>query len=108
MNQITVHGKLIDDAQKFLITTSKGETPLVTFYVLDSGLPYQRGDPLIIEVHFIKEVASHIFKHLKKDKEIILSGFLKQKNYTTADGIDKGKYYISAEYVTLLPKYKTE
>lgn len=99
MNTITLHGKLVSDAQKVLVETSAGQTPLVIFNVLDSGLPYQKSDPLIIEVHFLKEAASHIYDYLKKNKEIVVAGFLRQKKY---------RYYISAEYVTLCPKYKTE
>lgn len=108
MNSITVHGKLVSDAQRFLVETAAGQTPLVTFNLLDSGLPYQKGEPLVIEVHFMKEVASHIYEYLKKDKEIVVMGFLRQKNYETSSKVEKSKYYISAEYVTLCPKYKTE
>ncbi len=105
MNSITLHGKLTDDAHRFLVATSAGQTTLVTFNVLDSGLPYQKSEPLIIEVHFLKEVAGHIFDYLKKDKEVVICGFLRQKNYETSENVARSKYYISAEYVTLCPKY---
>lgn len=80
LNSITLHGKLVSDAQIFLVKTSAGEIPLVTFNAQDDGLPYQKSEPLIIEVHFLKAAASHIFDYLKKDKEIVVSGFLRQKN----------------------------
>ena len=107
MNSITLHGKIVSDAQISLVKTSAGEIPLVTFNAPDDGLPYQQSEPLIIEVHFLKEVASHIFDYLKKDKEIVVSGFLRQKKYVTLENPDQEriKYYISAEYITLCPKY---
>lgn len=107
LNSITLHGKIVSDAQISLIKTSAGEIPLVTFNAQDDGLPYQKSEPLIIEVHFLKEVASHIFDYLKKDKEIVVSGFLRQKKYVTLENPDQEriKYYISAEYITLCPKY---
>ena len=107
LNSITLHGKLVSDAQIFLVKTSAGEIPLVTFNAQDDGLPYQKSEPLIIEVHFLKAAASHIFDYLKKDKEIVVSGFLRQKKYETLENPnqERSKYYISAEYVTLCPKY---
>ena len=60
LNSITLHGKLVSDAQIFLVKTSAGEIPLVTFNAQDDGLPYQKSEPLIIEVHFLKAAASHI------------------------------------------------
>lgn len=105
MNSVTMHGKLVSDAEKILVQTSGGETPLITFPMVDTGLPYQKSDPLIIEVHFIKEVANHIVDHLKKNKEVVVSGYLRQKKYIL-NGDLKTKIFISAEYVTLVPLFK--
>lgn len=108
MNSITLHGRVIEDAEMTLVKTSNGETPLVTFFVIDTGLPYQRSEPMSIEVHFIKEAATHIYGYLKKNKEVVITGFLRQKKYIAPNGEEKEKKYISAEYVTLCPLYKKE
>ena len=89
-----------------LVHTSNGETPLVKFAVIDTGLPYQKSEPMSIEVHFIKEAAAHIYDYLKKNKEVVIAGFLRQKKYIAPNGEEKEKKYISAEYVTLCPLYK--
>lgn len=111
---MTLHGKVVSDAQMSLVQTSAGQTPLVTFYAQDDGLPYQKSRPLIIEVHFMKEVASHIFDYLKKGKEIVVFGFLRQKEEEPLSNpnqesikyyISASKYYISADSINLCPKY---
>lgn len=106
MNTITLHGRIVEDAKMTLVNTSSGETPLITFSVIDTGLPYQKSEPMSIEVHFIKEAAAHIYSYLKKNKEVVIAGFLRQRKYMTANGERKEKKYISAEYVTLCPLYK--
>lgn len=106
MNSVSIHGIITSDAEKILIKTNTGETPLIIFTLCDLGLPYQKKEPLSIEVHFLKEAANHIFDYLKKDKEVIVSGFLKQRVYQTAAGETRSKLYISADFVTLVPLFK--
>lgn len=107
MNSLTIHGKVLDDAKIILVKTSSGEIPMVSFKIYDSGLPYQKTDPMIIEVCFVEEAASHIFEYLKKNKEVFAIGFLRQKKYKTINGISQTKIYMMAKYVGLIPLYKT-
>ncbi len=100
-NWITMHGKLAADAQNKLVTVNSKEIPLVYFPLLDTGKPYQKAEPMIVEVHFMKEAAMHIYPYLVKDKEILVHGFLRQKKME-----DRVVFYISAEYVNLIPLYK--
>lgn len=106
MNFVTMHGFITNDAEKILIKTNTGETPLIIFTLCDPGLPYQKKEPLTMEVHFLKEAANHIFDYLKKDKEVNVYGFLKQRVYKTSSGEKRTKIYISAEFVTLVPLFK--
>ncbi len=108
MNSISIHGKLTEDANIVLAKTVSSEKPMVVFNMLDSGLPYQKAEPMIVEVHFMEEAASHIYEYLKKNKEIFVIGHLRQKNYTTSQGENRNKFFISAKYVGLIPLYKTE
>lgn len=101
MNSIALHGKVIKDAKVALVNNNGIETPLVSFTFFDGGLPYQKSEPMFIEVHFMKEAAMHIFNFLKKGKEIAVFGCLRSKNYTTRNGEQKQKYYISADYIML-------
>lgn len=107
MNSLTIHGKITEDANIVLVKTLSGEKSMVVFNLLDSGLPYQKSEPMIIEVHFMEEAASHIFEYLKKNKEVFAIGHLRQKNYTTSQGEYKSKFFVSAKYVGLIPLYKT-
>lgn len=101
MNYITLHGKIIKDAAKTLVNNGGVETPLVTFSFQDSGTPYQKNEPMFIEVHFMKDVAMHILPFLKKGKEVEVFGCLRMKNHVTPSGEKKQKYFISAEYIIL-------
>lgn len=101
MNSITLHGKILKDAESMLVNNGGIETPLVTFSFVDNGLPYQKNEPMFIEVHFMKEAAMHILKFLKKGKEVIVTGCLRSKSFTTKAGEQKLKYFISADYVIL-------
>lgn len=104
MNSITLHGKLAKDAAVTLVNSCGAETPLVTFSFIDGGLPYQKSEPMFIEVHFMKEAAMHIFGFLKKGKEVMVTGCLRSKNYVTQGGERKQKYFISADYIVLTGK----
>lgn len=99
MNQLTLHGTIAKDANSTLVNNVGTETPLVTFTVMDSGLPYQKKEPMFIEVHFMAEAAMHIFPYLVKGKKVDIFGHLKSKNYETQSGVLKQKFYISADYV---------
>ena len=101
MNSITLHGHVAKDAVVNLVNNGGVETPLVTFSFIDMGLPYQKNEPMFIEVHFMKEAAMHILKYLLKGKEIVVTGCLRSKNYITQNGEQKQKYYISADYIML-------
>ena len=101
MNYITLHGKIIKDATTTLINNAGIETPLVTFTFQDSGTPYQKNEPMFIEVHFMKEAAMHILPFLKKGKEVEIFGCLRFKKFTTTTGTPGQKYYISADYIIL-------
>lgn len=108
MNSITIHGKLTADADMILVKTIVGEKPMVVFNILDSGLPYQKAEPMIVEVHFMEEAASHIYEYLNKNKEVFIIGHLRHKEYTTGAGEKRTKFFVSAKYVGLIPLYKTE
>ena len=68
MNHITINGTIVKDATKALVNNVGTETPVVTFTLMDSGVPYQKNEPMFIEVHFMQEVAMHIFPYLIKMK----------------------------------------
>ncbi len=99
MNQLTIHGTLAKDAIKALINIGGQETPIVTFTIMDSGVPYQKSEPMFIEVHFKEEAAMHIFPYLTKGKKVDVFGHLSSKNYKTQNGIFKQKFFINANYV---------
>lgn len=101
MNYITLHGKIAKNANKTLINSGGVETPLVSFTVQDSGLPYQKSEPMFIEVHFMKEAAVHILPFLKKGKEVEIFGCLRFKTFTMSSGSKGQKYYIQADYIIL-------
>lgn len=99
MNHITINGTIVKDATKALVNNVGTETPVVTFTLMDSGVPYQKNEPMFIEVHFMQEVAMHIFPYLIKGKKVDVFGHLSFKNYTTKNGISKQKIFINADYV---------
>ena len=104
MNSITLCGRVADNAQMVLVKTRAGEKPLVTFPVLDTGLPYQQSEPMLVEVHFMHEAAPHIYEYLVKGKPVEVFGFLRRKDYVTQSAQERTKYYISADYVGFPPK----
>jgi single-stranded DNA-binding protein len=101
MNSITLQGHVAKDAVVNLVKNNGIETPLVTFSFIDMGLPYQKNEPMYIEVHFMKEAAMHIVKYLRKGKEITVMGCLRSKIYITQSGEQKQKYFVSADFITL-------
>lgn len=104
MNNITMHGRLGRDAEKFQVKTGNGEGTMVSFLLIDYGLPNQKGEPMSIEVHFMKDIALSILPSLVKGKEVIVNGFLTEKNYVTKAGESKSKKYISASIVEFVGK----
>lgn len=104
MNTIVLHGKVQDKARVVLVDTNTGQTPMVIFSVIDRGLPFKdNGKPVVLEVHFMKEPASLIYKYLVENKDVVISGYLAKRNYTDKNGKDYSKFYISAENVVLVP-----
>ena len=101
MNSVCIEGKITKDATKVLVSNEGAETFLVTFTMLDTGLPYQKSSPMFIEVHFMKEAAFSIFPYLKKGKEILVFGCLRSKDFVTSSGEAKQKYFVSADYIKL-------
>ncbi len=105
MNVITMHGRLGRDAESFQVKSKDGnEGTMVSFILIDYGLPNQKGEPMSIEVHFMKDVALSILPNLVKGKEVIVNGFLAEKNYVTKAGEAKSKKYISASIVQFVGK----
>ena len=99
MNNVCIEGKITKDATKVLVNNEGTETFLVTFTMLDTGLPYQKSSPMFIEVHFMNDVGTRLLPDLVKGKEVLVDGFLTRKDYTTRSGVDKSKLYISASIV---------
>lgn len=94
-----MYGRLADDAKSFLVNTGDREMPMISFSLLDYGTPGQKNDPMIIEVHFLKEIGTKLLPDLVKGKEVVVDGFLTRKDYVTRSGIEKSKIYISASIV---------
>jgi len=92
-------GRLANDAQKFPVRTGDKEMQMISFSILDYGTPGQKSEPVIIEVHFLKEIGVKLLPDLVKGKEVVVDGFLTRKDYVTRDGIEKSKLYISASIV---------
>ena len=101
MNDINMLVKLADDAKSFTIKEGNKEKQLVSFSVLDFGTSGKTEVPMIIEVHFQKEVGIKLLPYLKKGKEVYVNGFVANKRYVTSAGIERDKYYVSADYVCL-------
>ena len=77
---------------------------MLSFSLLDYGTPNQKNEPLIIEVHFSKEIGTKLFPDLVKGKEVVVDGFLARKDYVTRSGVEKSKIYISASIVEFTGK----
>lgn len=108
MNTFDVIGKVNKDATSVLVKDNGVEIPLVSFTIMDTGLPYTKSEPMFIEVNFMREPAMHLLPYLKKGKEVAIRGCLRSKNYETRAGEKKQKYYINAEYIILTGQQKKE
>lgn len=106
MNSITLHGKVVKGATMHLVTIGNEPTPVAVFTVCDIGLPYQKAEPLFIQVNYKKEAASLINKYLVEDKEVLIHGVLRQK-FLKDEKTDETKvhYYVLADMVELLPVF---
>lgn len=104
MNNITMHGRLARDAESFPIKTGIGEGTLISFQLLDYGLPNQKSEPMMMEVHFVKDIGVSILPNLVKGKEVIVNGFMAEKKYVTSAGDSRSKKYISASIVQFVGK----
>ncbi|MCF0241820.1 MAG: single-stranded DNA-binding protein [Treponema sp.] len=107
-NSLTVHGRLTRDAESYLVKIGEKESTMVSFPLIDSGLPGHKGETFVIEVHFVKEIAKSILPYLVKGKEVIVHGFLAQKNYVTSSGESRSKLYVSANIVEFVGKGQVE
>ena len=75
MNVITMHGRLGRDAESFQVKSKDGnEGTMVSFILIDYGLPNQKGEPMSIEVHFMKDIALSILPSLVKEKGLCYKG----------------------------------
>lgn len=109
MNTVSIIGKVNKDAEAVLVRNPEGaETPLVSFTLMDMGLPYTKSEPMFIEVNFMREPAMHLHPFLKKGKEVMVTGCLRSKNFETKSGEKKMKYFISADYVLLTGQRQKE
>ena len=105
MNRVTIHGRLANDAKSFLVNTGEKEITMLSFSLLDYGTPNQKNEPMIIEVHFSKEIGIKLLPDLVKGKEVVVDGFLARKDYVTRSGVEKSKIYISA--ISFVPQLIT-
>ncbi len=101
MTNITIFGKVSQDATAVLLKDGLNEVPMISFQVLDSGKPFSKCEPVFLEVHFMKEAAMSIKNYLVVNKPVNVIGTLKYKKYRT-NGILKGKYYVDADYIELV------
>ncbi len=101
MNHYSAIGNVMSDAECILVNDDGNEKPLVTFSFMDKGTPYQKSEPMFIDVHFMKEAAMTILPYLVKGREVTIHGCLRSKRYVTRKGEQRQKYYISADYVML-------
>lgn len=92
-------GRLANDAKSFLVKTGESEMQMISFSILDYGTPGQKSEPVIMEVHFMKEIGMKLLPDLIKGKEVVIDGFLTRKDYVTRGGEEKTKLYISASIV---------
>ena len=107
MNYITVHGKVTNPAEMKLITINGEPVPVAVFTVVDIGLPYQQIEPTFFLINYPKEAASMISNYLVKDKEVIIHGTLRQKNYKNSNGERIQRYFVRADMVELLPVFNS-
>ena len=106
MNAIILHGKVTKAAELKLVYIGNEPATVAVFTVVDIGLPYQKGEPLFLQVNYKKEAANFIFKHLVENKEVLIRGILRQKFIKDDDsGEKKIRYFILAEDVVLLPVF---
>lgn len=113
MNDITMLGRLAEDAKSFTVKTEEGEALLISFRLLDYGTPGQKSQnqkngPLKMEVHFLKEIGSKLLQDLVKDKEVLVHGFLARKDYVTKNGDERSKVYLSASILEFTGRNKNE
>ncbi len=99
MNRVTILGRLANDAKSFSVKTGETEKQMISFSLLDYGTPGQKSEPMIIEVHFMKDIGVKLLPDLVKGKEVVVDGFLVRKDFVTRAGIEKSKIYISASIV---------
>lgn len=103
MNRITLHGTVCKNAELFNVYGD--DVPLVSFVVKDYGKPGAFNDePLMMQVHFKKEIGVRLAGELTKGKEVNLYGFLTQKDYVTTANEFKSKIYMIAEYIEFIGK----
>lgn len=101
MNYLHIVGKVNRDAISTLVDNNGVQTPLVSFILMDTGMPYTKSDPLFIQVDFMREPAMHLFPYLKKGKDVVVWGILKSRSYRTRAGEKKQKYYVAADVIVL-------
>ena len=92
MNHINVIGVAAGPAKFSVIKTPTKDKPLLTFTLLDKGLPYQISEPTKFKVHFMKDAAAHIREYIWEGKEMVVDGYQKQNPATK-------ELYIVAEYI---------
>ena len=99
MNNINMLGRLANDAKSFSVMEDGTEKQMLSFSVLDFGTSGKNEPPMILEVHFIKDVGVKLLPYLKKGKDVYIHGFMAHKKYVTTSGVEKEKFYISADYI---------
>ena len=104
MNSVMLSGSVANDAEVKLVDNFGEETPLVFFTLCDPGAPYQKNDPIFIEVNCMKPYALHIKPYLTKGKPCVVVGKLKSKNYTMKSGETKMKFFIAADYIQFIER----
>ena len=105
MNQITIEGKIVNNAKKILIKSRNSEIPMTVFQVCDSGMPFQKNEAnLYIEIHCLKEYMNNMFDQLVSNKHVLVTGYLQQKKFRDEVGNQKSIYYITADNIKFLDK----
>lgn len=105
MNHVTILGNVGALPEAFLWKSPSGEEiPMISFKLVDKGLPHQKPEPFSIEVHFCKEIAMNLMKYLVMDKEVLIDGHLSFKKYMTANGEMRSKHYLNADYIQFTGK----
>ena len=108
MNQITIEGRIVNDAKVLEITTSgKKNTKMAVFQVCDTGAPFQRTEAnMYVEVHCLKDYIISMSKRMKSNMHVLITGFLQQKKFRDENGNQKSLYYITADNIKFFDKYK--